>query len=483
MNRANRSDQGRPRPSPPRSIRARKMSSSAAPDNGSRRVKNAARTRGDQRSAPHGASAPRKSAEAKLRRRNSRVETSGRNSKAELRALAPRRRRSKSFVDLPAAPSTPSTAELRALSLQRRRSKSYAALPAIPSTPSRAGLRSLGKARDPAEAGAIRAGRGSRQQTGAVSTPSKEARRRGESLVPTLKTNRPTPLRGSTRAPIARAPSREAIKSFQVESESDEHALISASELDRILSENRSLKQLHEIINFLGSSRSIAELRPEIVELGMQLTGLGRGLFIEGFESSEPSPRVRVRRGWASGEERSLNFKLLRRLLRQLIAKDQAYFGSNLRQDGRYAAYGSDFDLDTIIVLPLRVGGRRLGVLAFADDGPRQPMTDGRKSTLLSFAEHAAAAHERLLKLERSQQSSALSEAATPAHAPPPRDLRGAREAFYRAFLSTTLKRNKGSLTRTAAEARISRDKLIELLEFYGLIQRRRGAAASRRSA
>jgi len=279
------------------------------------------------------------------------------------------------------------------------------------------------------------------------------------------------------------APSR---KHPGLNSPSREFPVISSDELERIVDENRSLRRLHEIIAFLGSSASLDELLPEIVDLGMKLSGLNRGLLAithdDGYD-------LRVCRGWLRSERQGVGFKLCQRFLGEALARGRPIFKCDLQEDIRIRSQRRQVDLSTLVVLPLKVDGQLVGALLLAGEAEREEFDSNEQQLYKTFAQHAALSLQRRsdeasrqnesdrteasrVDLERrlndaEDQLGELGEAISNGSS-----LRSAKEAFYRAYLESSLQRNQGSLTKTAREARISRRDLVKLLERYKILPR-----------
>jgi hypothetical protein len=265
-------------------------------------------------------------------------------------------------------------------------------------------------------------------------------------------------------------------------------ASISPQELDQIVDENRVLKQLHQLINFLGSFNTLNELVPEIVDLGIKLTGLTRGVLatVEGDEGEHC--RLKMLRGWKHGEQNSPNFSLVKKMI-TLSAKDERpYFIANLNAQRASRNRTSRPTIQTIIALPLKDQGKTFGVLVFADESDRGDFNRSEKELLTNYAQHAAIIYSKLANegsvakktkdLERSHKAlqTRLGEACTRI-----RELQqtgsgggllsNAKKAFYKNYLTSLIRKNRGSFTKAAQEAGISRSDLLILIQKHKVLK------------
>lgn len=264
---------------------------------------------------------------------------------------------------------------------------------------------------------------------------------------------------------------------------------ISPQELDQIVDENRSLKQLHQIISFLGSFSRLDELIPEIVDLGLKLTGLSRGVLatVEGEEGEHC--RLKMLRGWKRAEQTSPNFQLTKKMI-TLSAKDERpYFITDLNAQKASRNRSKQPTIQTIIALPLQDNGDTFGVLVFADETNRGEFNRSERELLTNYARHAsllfsklntdATAARRNKDMERSHRAlkgrlDAACQRIRELKSPETKGglLKDAKTRFYKNYLAALVKKNRGSFTRAAEEAGISRDELIALLQKYRVLKR-----------
>lgn len=233
------------------------------------------------------------------------------------------------------------------------------------------------------------------------------------------------------------------------------------------------------------------ELLPEIVDLGVQLTELSRGVLATESDPCDPGPyTVRLIRGWLAQDRRSVNFELVQHLLQKVLTDGEPYFNSDLQGERSTRRLGARMTLTTAVVLPLRYQKRVIGALALVHDEEREPFVSGEKELLVSYAEHAALALARLKGLVSGSRFEAVSAELV---ADDVREdlvklrrelrrykskwqktlrgpLREARDRFTREYLKASLRRLEGDLNAVAEEAGVQRKELIKLLHAYKLL-------------
>lgn len=274
---------------------------------------------------------------------------------------------------------------------------------------------------------------------------------------------------------------------------------LSSTEIDRIVTENRRLKQLHEIINFLNTAESLDQLIIDVVELAMKVARLSRGVIMTA-DGPEGRPRIRLLRGWLKADRSSRDFAVVQHLLADTAEDGRPRFITDISEDRRFERFASELDIRTLYALPLKLRDKVIGVVALADEVQLPELTDGERDLLVSFANHAGHSYARLtddverrkasLRLARShsklrerlddcERSLSKRESAISYEGS---SLKEAKHQFYREYLKSCLSRHNGSVTAAAREARISKDKFKKLLERYGLRTTSARKAAGRAS-
>jgi transcriptional regulator with GAF, ATPase, and Fis domain len=268
----------------------------------------------------------------------------------------------------------------------------------------------------------------------------------------------------------------------------DGRGTISPQEVDQIVDENRNLKQLHQIVSFLGSFSNLNELSPEIVDLGLKITGLNRGLLavVEGQENEHC--RMKILKGWKRNEQSSPNYDLAKRMITLAAKDDRPYFITDLNAQKSSRSRSHMPTIQAIIALPLRDKNKIFGILVFADEQNRSEFSHSERELLTKYADHAAMIYSKLSNdsgavnrdLERSHKAlqSRLDTACQrirelQQNSSPKGPLEVAEKRFYKSYLSGLVQRNRGSFTRAAEEAGIQREILIELVQKYKILKNR----------
>lgn len=176
--------------------------------------------------------------------------------------------------------------------------------------------------------------------------------------------------------------------------------------------ELRDLKRLHEVIHFLGGAPDLATLEREVLDLGVSVSGLVRGLLalrvpgdrVPGEGDGAIRYKVRARRGFEEGD-RGAESKLLRGILNRTLEARETLLEGDILDEGILGhARGKSLHLGAVAALPLEAGGELLGALLLDDPERRRPFSPAEQSLLRSFAKHAAQALLRVAEAERGKR-------------------------------------------------------------------------------
>ncbi len=171
--------------------------------------------------------------------------------------------------------------------------------------------------------------------------------------------------------------------------------------------ELRDLKRLHEVIHFLGGAPDLATLEREVLDLGVSVSGLVRGLLalrVPGDDDGAIRYKVRARRGFDEGD-RGPESKLLRGILNRTLEARETLLEGDILDEGILGhARGKGLRLGAVAALPLEAGGELLGALILDDPERRRPFSPAEQSLLRSFAKHAAQALLRVAEAERARR-------------------------------------------------------------------------------
>jgi hypothetical protein len=173
---------------------------------------------------------------------------------------------------------------------------------------------------------------------------------------------------------------------------------LTLSDLERLRQENRSLKRLQEAIHFLTGADRLKSLVPEVVGLGISISGLGRGLLALRSERGDRAFKVKVVRGITRDERSTPEVRVLRRILGKTLEQRKPIFLGDARQS-EFAAGARDvayYALGAVCALPLEADGEVVGAIVLDAPQRRQDFSKVEVDLLKSFARHAALALARL---------------------------------------------------------------------------------------
>src|SRR5581483_9497815 len=139
-------------------------------------------------------------------------------------------------------------------------------------------------------------------------------------------------------------------------------------EVERLRQENRNLKRLQEIVHFLGNATELDALVPEIVGLGVSISGLSRGLLaLLGSKSAsgERAFTVRVVRGITREERSSPEVRVLRKILARTLEERRPFFEADakLLADSLDDAERRTLHHGEVVALPLEAKVARGGAV------------------------------------------------------------------------------------------------------------------------
>lgn len=179
-----------------------------------------------------------------------------------------------------------------------------------------------------------------------------------------------------------------------------------ASELDALRDEVQNLRRLHEVIHFLNSAPDLESVRGEVLDLGLRVSDLPRGMLALRISSDDGRSRfkIKVKRGFGEKAWRSREAKLLKKILNRALETGETLLEGDIREDGilGHAAGGaSALKLGAVACLPLTADGDVIGALIMDDPDRQDPFGPAEQSLLRSFARHAALALARLSQAKR----------------------------------------------------------------------------------
>ncbi len=285
------------------------------------------------------------------------------------------------------------------------------------------------------------------------------------------------------------------------------HALIPSNlgalpELEELREEVHALRRLHEVIHFLGGAPDREALEAEVLDLGLRVSGLTRGLLALRVRSDDDAPRFKVEqaRGFDDQARSAAETKVLRKILGHVLDRRETILEGAILEAGGILGFakGADLALGAVAALPLEVGGTVLGGLILDDPERRVPFSQAEQRLLRSFARHAGQALARIeersrlgrkvgrlqrraerLEAERDAARTRLDRRQAPGGAPPAEERRGpdpldlllstpfrdAKASFVERYLREALRRANGDV-RIASQA-----KGLPLARLLGLMQ------------
>jgi transcriptional regulator with GAF, ATPase, and Fis domain len=263
-------------------------------------------------------------------------------------------------------------------------------------------------------------------------------------------------------------------------------------ETDELRAEVRNLRRLHEVIHFLGSAPDLATLRSDILDLGISVSELRRGMLALLASERDGKPRFKIKatRGFKPDEEKSAETRLLKNMLNRCLARRETLIEGDILEEGILGhAHVTDVELGAVVCLPLVANGQLLGALVLDDPERNDPFTPSEQSLLRSFAKHAALSIHRVshanrlrrktskllqrtdrLSAEREQlerkaaklKKAASSSARLACMLEPSYD--EAKRRFTREYLKRALRRCDGDLRETAGYTGLPLARLVGLL-------------------
>lgn len=259
----------------------------------------------------------------------------------------------------------------------------------------------------------------------------------------------------------------------------EEKPFLSSAEMEAVVSENRSLKQLQQIIRFLNSSESMDDLLAEIVDLGLKLSSLNNGVLAI-MNGRQKGFKIRHLRGWLKRDQKTEDFSVIQSFVTLITTDRKPYYAPNMSALG-----GRPSKIGALVALPLKVHDQVFGCLVLSDEQGRADFQKRERDLLTSFADHAALAYRRLLvdeqcqrekvKLKRSLKTMKCKmervSQRLQAQSSPDGPLKEAKQRFYSEYLKSVLKKHQGRLSAAAKEARVSKQQFMKLLKRYGVLE------------
>ncbi len=294
------------------------------------------------------------------------------------------------------------------------------------------------------------------------------------------------------------------------------HALIPSNlgalpELEELREEVHALRRLHEVIHFLGGAPDREALEAEVLDLGLRVSGLSRGLLALRVRSDDDAPRFKVEqaRGFDDEARSAAETKVLRKILGHVLERRETILEGAILEAGGILGFakGADLALGAVAALPLEVGGTVLGGLILDDPERRVPFSQAEQRLLRSFARHAGQALARIeerarlgrkvgrlqrraerLEAERDAARARLDRRQAPGsppaeerRGPDPLDLllsapfRDAKASFVERYLRDALRRAGGDVRIAAQATGLPLSRLLGLMQHLEVGPAQRG--------